>query len=74
LVARTHFAKLHRIGGRVYVTAALILTPVGAYVRYLDENLGIFPRSLRIEAVIQALLVMITTAIGFILRSHYAGA
>jgi hypothetical protein len=63
---RTRFAKLHRISGRVYVTAALILAPAGAYVQYLDENLGIFPRSFTIETVIQALLLMITTAIGFI--------
>jgi uncharacterized membrane protein len=62
---RTRFAKLHRISGRVYVTAALILAPAGAYVQYLDENLGIFPRSFTIETVIQALLLTITTAIGF---------
>lgn len=62
---RTRFAKLHRISGRVYVTAALILAPAGAYVQYLNENLGIFPRSFTIETVIQALLLMITTAIGF---------
>jgi hypothetical protein len=63
---RTRFAKLHRVTGRIYVTAALILAPVGAYVQYLDETLGVFPRSFTIETLIQASLLVITTAIGFI--------
>jgi hypothetical protein len=60
------FAKLHRVTWRTYVTAALILAPLGAYVQYLDENLGIFPRSFTIETLIQASLLVTTTAIGFI--------
>jgi hypothetical protein len=63
---RTRFTKLHRITGRVYVTAALILAPLGAYVEYLDENLGLAPRSLTIATAITASLLMITTAIGFL--------
>ena len=39
---RTRFTKLHRVTGRIYVTAALILAPVGAYVQYLDESLARF--------------------------------
>jgi hypothetical protein len=63
---RTRFTKLHRVTGRIYVTAALILAPVGAYVQYLDETLGVFPRSFTIETIIQASLLVITTAIGFV--------
>ena len=63
---RTRFTKLHRVVGRIYVTAALILAPIGAYVQYLDETLGIFPRSFTIETLIQASLLVTTTAIGFI--------
>jgi uncharacterized membrane protein len=63
---RTRFTKLHRVVGRIYVTAALILAPIGAYVQYLDETLGIFPRSFTIETLIQASLLITTTAIGFI--------
>jgi hypothetical protein len=63
---RTRYAKLHRVVGRIYVTGALLLAPVGAYVQYLDETLGIFPRSFTIETVIQASLLVTTTGIGFI--------
>lgn len=62
---RTRFPKLHRVAGRVYVVGALVLAPVGAYTQYLDETLGIFPRSFTIETLIQAAVLMITTAIGF---------
>jgi hypothetical protein len=63
---RLRFTKLHRVVGRIYVVGALILAPIGAYVQYLDEKLGVFPRSFTIETVIQASLLMITTGIGFI--------
>jgi hypothetical protein len=62
---RMRFKKLHRVAGRVYVTGALILAPLGAYIQYLDERLGIFPRSFTIETIIQASLLAITTSIGF---------
>jgi hypothetical protein len=62
---RMRFTKLHRVAGRIYVTGALILAPTGAYVQYLDERMGIFPRSFTVETIIQASLLVITTAIGF---------
>jgi hypothetical protein len=62
---RKRYTKLHRIAGRIYVTGALILAPLGAYVQYLDERLGIFPRSFTVETAIQATLLATTTAIGF---------
>ena len=63
---RTRFTKLHRVTGRIYVTAALILAPMGAYVQYLDESLLTSPRSFTVAAVIDATLLITTTGIGFI--------
>jgi hypothetical protein len=40
---RTRYAKVHRVTGRIYVAGALFLAPMGAYVQYLDERLGVFP-------------------------------
>ena len=62
---RMRFTKLHRVSGRIYITGALILAPMGAYVQYLDERMGIFPMSFTIETIIQASLLVITTGIGF---------
>jgi uncharacterized membrane protein len=61
---RIRFTKLHRVVGRIYVTAALVLAPFGVYAQWLDERLGLFPRSFTIETVIQASILIITTAIG----------
>jgi uncharacterized membrane protein len=63
---RTRFAKLHRVAGRIYVTAALVLAPFGVYTQWLDERLGLFPTSFTIETIVQASILMITTGIGFI--------
>jgi uncharacterized membrane protein len=63
---RTQFTKLHRITGRIYVTAALVLAPFGAYTQWLDERLGLTPTSFTIETVIQASVLMITTAMGLL--------
>jgi hypothetical protein len=64
---RTRFTKLHRIVGRIYVVGALVLAPAGVWVAYLDYSLGVFPsRSLLTESFIQAAVLMIPTAIGFI--------
>src|SRR5258708_35055869 len=62
---RMRFTKLHRVAGRIYVTGALILGPFGAYIQYMDERMGLGPRSFTVETVIQASLLFITTAIGF---------
>src|SRR5258706_4342835 len=58
------FTKLHRVAGRIYITGALILAPMGAYIQYLDEGMGLGPRSFTVETIIQASLLIITTAIG----------
>ena len=62
---RMRFTKLHRVSGRIYVTGALILGPFGIYIQYMDERMGLGPRSFTVETVIQASLLVITTAIGF---------
>ena len=63
---RVRFTKLHRVVGRIYVTAALILAPLGVYTQWLDERLGLNPQSFTIETVIQASILMVTTGIGLI--------
>jgi hypothetical protein len=62
---RLKFTKLHRVAGRIYVTAALVLAPFGVYAQWLDEQLGIFRHSFTIETFIQASILMITTGFGF---------
>ena len=62
---RMRYTKVHRVVGRVYVAGALFLAPMGAYVQWLDERLGVFPRSFTIETLIQASVLMITTGFGF---------
>lgn len=53
------------MAGRIYVGSVfLIVAPLGAYIQYFEERLG-FARSFTIAAVVDAVLLMSTTAIGF---------
>jgi uncharacterized membrane protein len=61
---RQRFTKLHRIVGRIYVGAVLIIGPIGAYIQYFEERMG-GPRSFSIAAAVDAALLMLTTAIAF---------
>ena len=61
---RQRFTKLHRVTGRIYVTAALVLAPLGAYIQYFEERMG-GPRSFSVAALLDAILLMGTTAIAF---------
>jgi|ERR1700676_82668 len=61
---RQRFAKLHRIAGRIYVGAVLIVAPLGAYIQYFEERMG-EPRSFSIATVVDAALLILTTAIAF---------
>ena len=63
---RARYTKLHRVTGRIYVTAALVLAPFGVYTQWLDQRLGLFPVSFTVETVIQASILMITTALGLL--------
>jgi hypothetical protein len=62
---RARHTKLHRLVGRVYVTGALVLAPLGAYIQYLDEGLVGATRSFTIASIVDAVLLMITTGVGF---------
>lgn len=61
---RRRYAKLHRVVGRIYVFGALIAAPLGAYIQYFEERLG-GKRSFTIATIIDAFLLMSTTAIAF---------
>lgn len=61
---RKRFTTLHRIAGRLYVLSVFIVGPTGAYIQYFEERMG-FPRSFTVLAVIDALLLMGTTLMGF---------
>jgi len=59
---RSRFTKMHRIVGRIYISAVFVLAPIGDYIQYLDEKLG-FTRSFTIATTVDAILLMTTTAI-----------
>jgi uncharacterized membrane protein len=61
---RNRFTKMHRVVGRVYVTAVFIIAPIGAYIQYLDEQLG-FTRAFTLATIVDATLLMTTTGIAF---------
>jgi predicted membrane protein DUF2306 len=62
---RLRFTTLHRVTGSIYVTSALILAPLGVYIQFLDEAQGA-ARSFTIATVVDATLLMTTTAIGLV--------
>lgn len=70
---RARHAKVHRMIGRTYVAGVFILAPLGAYIQYLQEAMGA-TRSFTIAAVVDAVLLMSTTAIAlfFILQRKFA--
>jgi uncharacterized membrane protein len=61
---RARFTKFHRVVGRIYIAGALIVAPLGAYIQFFEERLG-GPRSFSIAALVDAILLMLTTAIAF---------
>jgi uncharacterized membrane protein len=61
---RSHLTKMHRIVGRIYITAVFIIAPIGDYIQYLDEKLG-FTRGFTIATTVDATLLMTTTGIAF---------
>jgi len=61
---RQRFTKFHRVVGRIYVAGALIVAPLGAYIQFFEERMG-GPRSFSIAALVDAILLMLTTAIAF---------
>jgi len=61
---RQRFTKFHRVAGRIYITCAFVLAPLGAYIQYFEERMG-GPRSFSIAALVDAILLMLTTGIAF---------
>lgn len=57
---RTRFTKFHRVGGRCYVAGVLILAPIGAWVQYQEEAMGL-PRTFTLLAVVNAVMLYATT-------------
>jgi hypothetical protein len=62
---RQRFTKAHRVMGRLYVVGALALAPMGAYIQYYQERTGA-PRSFTVLAVVDAAMLMGTTAFAFL--------
>jgi uncharacterized membrane protein len=62
---RRRYTKAHRILGRLYVAGALLLSPLGAYIQYYEERLGM-PRSFTVLAVVNAVMLMLATALAFL--------
>jgi hypothetical protein len=59
---RQRFTKMHRIVGRIYIAGVFVLAPLGAYIQYLEERLGV-PRTFTIATAVDAILLISTTAI-----------
>jgi uncharacterized membrane protein len=62
---RRRFTRWHRIVGRLYVVGAFVLAPLGAYIQYYQERDGL-PRSFTVLAVVNAVMLIGTTAIAFV--------
>jgi uncharacterized membrane protein len=61
---RQRYTKFHRVIGRIYIFGALVAAPLGAYIQYFEERTG-GARSFSIAALVDAVLLMLTTAIAF---------
>ena len=62
---RQRFTKSHRVIGRLYVIGVLVCAPLGAYIQYHQEGMGA-PRSFTILGVVDAFMLMGTTAFAFL--------
>jgi hypothetical protein len=62
---RQRYAGIHRVVGRIYVTAALVLAPLGAYIQAVEEPLGA-SRSFTVAAIVDAVILLTTTGIGLV--------
>ena len=64
---RKRYTRMHRVGGRVYVFGVFALAPVGAYIQYQEEAMGL-PRTFTLLAVVNAVMLYVTTGLAF----HFA--
>jgi hypothetical protein len=63
---RQRYTKAHRVVGRIYVAGALILAPLGATLQYVNEGVSGASRQFTVLAVVDAALLMSTTAVAFL--------
>jgi uncharacterized membrane protein len=61
---RARYAKLHRVIGRIYLFGAMVVAPLGTYIQYFEERMGM-TRSFTMAAAVDAALLMITAGIAF---------
>ena len=66
---RARYTRMHRVIGRIYIFGAMVVAPLGTYIQWYEERLGM-TRSFTIAAAVDAALLMTTTGIafGFILQ------
>lgn len=66
---RQRFGRLHLVVGRIYVAGVFVAAPLGFYIQYFQERMGV-PRSFTIASAVDAVLWMLTTgiAMAFILK------
>ena len=62
---RRRFTRGHRILGRIYVVGVIVVAPLGAYIQYYEERMG-FPRSFTVLALVDAVMLIGTTAVAFV--------
>lgn len=62
---RRRFTLGHRILGRIYVVGVIVVAPLGAYIQYYEERMG-FPRSFTVLALVDAVMLIGTTAVAFV--------
>ena len=62
---RKRFTKAHLVMGRLYVLGCFVLAPLGAYIQYYQERMGM-PRSFTILAIVDAALLMSATFLAFL--------
>ncbi len=63
---RKRYARFHRTCGYVYVAGVFALAPLGYYVQYISEGLDGSPRSFTVLAGVDAVLLILTTAIAVV--------
>jgi uncharacterized membrane protein len=62
---RQRFRQLHRVVGRIYVAGVFVAAPLGVYIQYFQERMGV-SRSFSIAAAADATLWMITSSIAIV--------
>ena len=59
---RQRYTKAHRVIGRLYVLGVFGLAPLGVYIQYYQERLGM-PRSFTVLAAVDAFMLITATSI-----------